>query len=146
MEVALTIESVVFVLTPQVRAFLADAVRYATIATLNPDGSPHSSIVWYLVRGDQIVVNSRAGRRWPSNLRRDPRISFAVEQGEDAVTIDSLADEMHDPEAAQADIAEMAARYDTPEMARREVARFLTEQRVTFVLRPQRVHVHGDPR
>ncbi len=132
-------------LAPAVRSFLSGTLHYATLATVNPDGSPHQAIVWYLVRGDDIVVNSREGRRWPANLQRDPRVGFAVEDGENAVTIDALAEVLHDPDAAQADIAEMAWRYDGPDDARREIARFATEQRITFLLRAQRVHVHGDP-
>lgn len=132
------------VLPPNVRTFLANTPRYATLATLNADGSPHQAVVWYLVRGDSIVVNSREGRRWPGNLRRDARVGFAVEAAENAVTIDALAEALDDPAAAQADIAEMAHRYDTPEMARSEIARFRTEQRITFVLHPQRVHIHGE--
>jgi PPOX class probable F420-dependent enzyme len=132
-------------LPARVRSFLGSIPRYATLATLSADGSPHQAITWYLVRGDTIVVNSREGRRWPANLRRDPRVSFAVEDGENAVTIDALAEELHDPHSAQADIAEMARRYDEPDYARREIARFQTEQRITFLLHPQRVHVHGEP-
>ncbi len=128
------------------RSFLTDTPRFATLATLNADGSPHQAIVWYLVRGDTIVVNSRHGRRWPANLRRDPRVSFAVEDGVDAVTIDARAEALPDLRAARADIAEMALRYDTPDDARREIARFRTEQRITFVLHVERVHIHGDPR
>ena len=134
------------VLAPSVRSFLAKAPRYATLATLNADGSPHQAVVWFLVRGDTIVVNSRQGRRWPANLRRDARVSFAVEAGDDAVTIDALAEALDDHAAAQDDIAEMAVLYDPPDVAREEIARFRTEQRVTFVLHPQHVHVHGDPR
>jgi len=40
----------------------------------------------------------------------------------------------------------MAQRYDEPELARREIARFQTEARISFLVRPSRVHVHGDPR
>ena len=134
------------IFTASVRAFLTDRPRYATIATLNPDGSPHQSIVWYLVRGDDLVINSRVGRRWPANLRRDPRVGFAVEEGEDAVSIDGSAAVVAVGDEAQADIAEMAWRYDEPELARREIARFQTEERVSFLVRPARVHVHGDPR
>ena len=43
-------------------------------------------------------------------------------------------------------VAEMARRYDPPEMAEREIARFRTEPRVSLVLSPRRVHVHGEPR
>ncbi len=134
-------------LEPHIRSFLAaQPPRYATIATLNADGSPHQIVIWFLLRGDQIVVNSRRGRRWPTNLARDPRANLAVYEAENAVTIEAEVSEVYAGEKAQADIAEMAVRYDTPEEAEHEISRFRTEDRITFVLRPTRVLVHGDPR
>jgi PPOX class probable F420-dependent enzyme len=132
-------------LSPPVRRFLSAVVRYAVIATIDRDGAPHQAVVWYLLRDDHIVLNSRVGRRWPANVRRDPRIGFAVEEGEDAVTIVGLAEVAAEGEQAQADIAEMAWRYDLPDIARREIARFQTEQRISFIVRPVRLHVHGNP-
>jgi len=125
-------------------------VRYATIATLNSDGSPHQIVIWFLFRsggrlGEHVVVNSRRGRRWPTNLERDKRANLAVYEAEDAVTIECHVEESYVGERAQADIAEMARRYDSPEMAQQEIARFQTEDRITFVLRPDRILVHGSP-
>ena len=62
-------------------AFL-DEPRYAAIATIDPDGGPRQAVVWYLLDGDTIVINSLDGRRWPANLRRDPRISIAITDAE----------------------------------------------------------------
>ena len=132
-------------LSQTLRRFLGDRPRYATIATLNPDGSPHQAVVWFLLRDDHLVLNSKAGRRWPSNLLRDPRLSLTVEEGLDAVTLGGTVEHEADPELAQADIAEMARRYDDPQTAEREIARFRTEERLRFVFRPTRLHVHGDP-
>lgn len=133
-------------LTPEVRRFLTGTPpRYATIATINADGSPHQIVIWFLLRGDEIIVNSRRGRRWPSNLGRDRRANLCVYEAEDAVTMDMTLERIYDGDEAQADIAEMAVRYDTPEMAQHAIARFQTEPRVTFVLRPTNVFVHGNP-
>jgi hypothetical protein len=132
-------------LPERARAFITRTVRYATIATINPDGSPHQIVTWFLLRGDEFVVNSRHGRRWPSNLRRERRANLCVYEAEDAVTIDCELVREYEGEPAQADIAEMALRYDTPEVAAREIARFRTERRLSFVLKPVRVHIHGDP-
>jgi PPOX class probable F420-dependent enzyme len=137
-------------LEPNVKSFLTKPVRYATIATINPDGSPHQIVIWFLLRnddrhGDHLVVNSRRGRRWPANLTRDGRANLAVYRAEDAVTIECRVASTYEGEAAQADIAEMARRYDSPEDAEREMARFRTEDRVTFVLQPTRVLAHGSP-
>ena len=133
------------ILSENVRSFLTGRPRHCTIATVNPDGSPHQIVIWFLLRGDEIVVNSRQGRRWPSNIRRDPRANLAVYEGEDAVTMECVLERAYEGREAQADIAEMARRYDSPEVAETEIARYLTERRLSFVLRPNRVHIHGDP-
>jgi predicted pyridoxine 5'-phosphate oxidase superfamily flavin-nucleotide-binding protein len=132
-----------------VRSFLTTTPRYATIATADPDGRPHQVVIWFLLRrddlGDFFVVNSRLGRRWPANLRRDPRASLAVYAAEDAVTLDCELIDSYTGAAAQADIAEMAHRYDTPAAAEREIERFRTEERISFRLRPIKTNLHGDP-
>ena len=141
----MTIEATPLLSDPA-RAFLTAAPpRYATLATINRDGSPHQIVIWFLLRGDEIVVNSRRGRRWPANLERDGRANVAVYDAEDAITIGCAVERVYEGEAAQADIAEMAVRFDTAEVAQREIARFRTEERVSFVLRPTKVSVHGDP-
>ena len=133
-------------LTDGPRTFVGNPLRYATIATINADGSPHQIVIWYTLRTDEIIVNSRRGRRWPSNLTRDGRANLAIYDGEDAVTIECVAEGSYDGEDAQADIAEMARRFYSPADAEHSIARYRTEDRISFVLRPVRVHVHGDPR
>ena len=132
--------------TAGARSFISNPLRYATIATINADGSPHQIVIWYTLRGDEIVINSRRGRRWPSNLMRDGRANLAIYEGEDAVTIECVPDRTYEGEEAQADIAAMARRFYSPAYAEQEIARYRTEERISFVLRPVRVHIHGDPR
>jgi hypothetical protein len=137
-------------LGPNVKAFLTKPVRYATIATVNPNGSPHQIVIWFLLRsdeerGDYLVVNSRRGRRWPANLERDGRARLTVYQAEDAVTIACQVTESYRGNRAKADIAEMARRYDSPEDAQNEIERFNTEDRITFILKPEWAMVHGSP-
>ena len=137
-------------LAPNVRSFLTQPVRYATLATINADGSPHQIVIWYLLRSDEqrgehIVVNSRRGRRWPSNLLRDPRANLCVYEAENAVTLECTVGETYDGEGAQADIAAMAERYDSAEYAASEIARFRTEDRITFILTPNKILEHGSP-
>ena len=40
----------------------------------------------------------------------------------------------------------MARLYYDPELAERSIARYRTEPRISFVIRPRRIYVHGDPR
>ena len=64
-------------LTPGQRAFLEEK-HFAVLGTVNASGSPHLTIMWYLLDGDEIVFNTKAGRTKESNLARDPRVSLLV--------------------------------------------------------------------
>lgn len=57
---------------------LLDGRNFATVATLNPDGGPQTSVVWILREGDTVVFSTTAVRRKALNLARDPRISVTV--------------------------------------------------------------------
>lgn len=133
------------VLEKPVRRFLERPGRHAVLATINPDGTPLQAVVWYLLEDDAVLVNSLDGRRWPANLRRDPRYSLAVEDGLDYVALRGEAEVLEDPDQAQEDIAAMARRYHTPDEAERIIAaRFRPQRRVSFRLRPRAVTVHGE--
>ncbi len=129
-------------LPASVRAFL-DAPRFAVVATHDPDGVPHQAVAWYRLLEDGIVLNSAAGRRWPENLRRDPRVAVAIADGYDWVGLRGIVEMIEDQDRAQADIAEMARRYhaDDPEKAERLIAdQFRRQRRISFLLRPASIH------
>jgi PPOX class probable F420-dependent enzyme len=136
-------------LSERVRAFLA-ATRFATIATIDPDGSARQAVIWYRLEGDQIVINSLSGRRWPSNLERDARISVAVSDQADGyrwVGLIGRVSVVDDQPTAQADIAEMARRYhaDEPDEAEKLIRdRFERQRRVSFRVTIDAVHDHLD--
>jgi PPOX class probable F420-dependent enzyme len=55
------------------------AGRLAHFTTINPDGSPHTVIVWVGVDGDQVVIGKLGEDKKVRNIRRDPRVSFSIE-------------------------------------------------------------------
>ena len=57
---------------------LLDSKNHAVVSTLNENGSIHSTVVWANVEDGVVTVNSAVGRKWPSNLERDPRITVTV--------------------------------------------------------------------
>jgi PPOX class probable F420-dependent enzyme len=57
---------------------IIDAPNPAVLATINPDGSPQTSVVWVRRDGNDLLVSSAAGRRKDKNLARDPRVSLTV--------------------------------------------------------------------
>jgi PPOX class probable F420-dependent enzyme len=50
----------------------------AHVATLMPDGSPHSVPVWAGVEGDEIAIFAVAGSRKDRNIQGDPRVAISV--------------------------------------------------------------------
>ncbi len=126
-------------LSAAARRFLG-APRFAIAATLNPDGSPLQAVIWYRLEGDAIVFNSRVGRRWPSNLMRDRRVSITVADGYKYIDLRGEVEIDDDPEVGLAVIAGLTRRYQpNKQAAEAQIAGFATERRVTFRLRPSRV-------
>jgi PPOX class probable F420-dependent enzyme len=132
-----------------IRSFLSD-LRFATISTIDPDGSPRHAVIWYRLDDDEIVINSAVGRRWPANLLRDPRMAFSVVDQADGyrwVGLEGTARPVTDQPTAQADIAEMARRYhaDEPDEAERLIReRFSRQERISFRFRADSFHDHLD--
>jgi PPOX class probable F420-dependent enzyme len=62
---------------PDVRELL-EKPNFAVLSTSNPDGSIHSTMTWIDAENGSVAVNSAAGRRWPSNLERDPHLTAVV--------------------------------------------------------------------
>jgi PPOX class probable F420-dependent enzyme len=69
-------------LDPRIRALFAGP-NYAHVATLMPDGSPHSAPVWIDVEGDDLVFTREESSRALKNLRRDPRVAISIHNVED---------------------------------------------------------------
>ncbi|MFB7942682.1 PPOX class F420-dependent oxidoreductase [Streptomyces sp. NPDC056049] len=64
-------------LSEAVRALLDD-VNHAVLATIQPDGSPQTSVVWVGRDGDDVVISSQEGRRKVKNIRADARVSLTL--------------------------------------------------------------------
>jgi PPOX class probable F420-dependent enzyme len=65
-------------LTTEVRRLL-ERPNYAHLATLLPDGAPHSVPVWIDVEGtDKVVILTGPGSRKARNVGRDPRVAISI--------------------------------------------------------------------
>ena len=130
-------------LREDVRSFLEEE-RFGVLATVNANGSAQQTVMWYELRGDMIVMNTKRGRKKDRNLIRDPRASLCVEDGFRYVTLEGAIETVDDPVIAQADIAALARRYHDADKAD-EMARnvFAPQERVTLQLQIDRVDVHG---
>jgi PPOX class probable F420-dependent enzyme len=57
---------------------ILDGKNFATISTVNADGAPQSSVVWFKREGDTVVFSTTTARQKARNLTRDPRVSVAI--------------------------------------------------------------------
>lgn len=120
-------------------AFLQER-RFAVLATINKDGTPQLTTMWYLLEGNTIVMNTKVGRTKERNMRRDPRISVCFEDGYSYLTVSGTVEMIDDPKIAQHDIYRLAVRYDGEEAARQQMEeQFSKETRVTLRLKCERI-------
>ena len=123
-----------------IRTFLAPP-RYATLASIDPDGTPHQAVVWYALEGDTILVNSRRGRRWPANLERNANVHLAVYDDAEPthwVGLKGRVHMLHDGAPALSDIKALSRRYGEG-----DPDRFDGQERVSFTIEIDRSFEYG---
>ena len=122
---------------------LLEAPNFVAVATLDKDGSPDVKVVWADLADDgHVVLNSAEGRKWPNNVRRDPRVTVTVVNHENpyeyAQIRGRVVEDTH--EGADENIDKLAKKYlGKDEYPFRQPG----EQRVMFRIEPEKVTLHG---
>ncbi len=70
----------------EITQFVTDS-RTGTLATIGADGQPHLVAMWYGVVDGEIWLETKIKSQKAVNLRRDPRFTFMIEDGD---TYDAL--------------------------------------------------------
>ena len=113
--------------------------NFATVGTLNPDGSPQLTIVWVDWDGEHVLFNTAAGRTKPRNLERDPRVTVLVVDHEDGyrwVAVRGTAELT--AEGADEHIDRLARKYTGGGWQPKP-----GEQRLLVQVRPEHVSAYG---
>lgn len=61
------------------RAFVSHGTRTGKLSTVRADGSPHVAPVWFLLDGDEVVLNTGKETVKGRNLARDGRVALCVD-------------------------------------------------------------------
>jgi PPOX class probable F420-dependent enzyme len=120
-------------LDPEVRRVL-DGTPIAHLATVLPDGAPHTVPLWIGVHGDKIVFLTGPGSRKARNLRRDPRVALSVIPADNPfqpVIVRGRVTEWLDGDAAWEIIDQISAKYTGAPYSREQ-------ERVVAVIEPER--------
>jgi PPOX class probable F420-dependent enzyme len=116
--------------------------NFVVISTLRQDGTIHAAPAWVDIQDGRPVVNSAEGRAWPTNLKRDPRVTLTVQNLENPyeyVTIRGRVSEQT-TEGADEHIDSLAKKYLGQDSY---PYRQPGEQRVILRIEPEHVHVYG---
>lgn len=93
--------------------------RTATLATIGASGLPHLVAMWYAVIDGDIWVETKARSQKAVNLRRDPRVTVLIEDGETydtlrGVSFEGTAEIVEDPDALWRVGVSVWERYNGP--------------------------------
>jgi PPOX class probable F420-dependent enzyme len=120
-------------LKSDVRSVL-EGTSIAHLATVLPDGSPHTVPLWIGVHGDRIVFLTGPGSRKARNLRRDPRVALSiapVDNPFEPVVVRGQVVEWLEGDAAWEIIDQLSAKYIGAPYPREQ-------ERVVGVIQPER--------
>jgi PPOX class probable F420-dependent enzyme len=131
-------------LSNQMSEFLNE-IRFGVLATVNADGSPQQTVMWYLpIDGDTILMNTKKGRMKDKNLVRDGRVSLCVEDGQRYVAVRGTVSVDDDPVRGQETMRAVTTRYEGAEVAERQMKEMYSKQhRITLTLKIDSVDTHG---
>jgi PPOX class probable F420-dependent enzyme len=88
-------------LPPEVRE-LFEGANFAHLATLMPDGSPHSVAIWAGLEGDNVVFFTQEGSLKARNIARDPRVAISITDHDDPYQTAQLRGEVVEVRGAEA--------------------------------------------
>ena len=131
--------------TEELQQFTAKRLL-GVLSTVNRDGSPQATPIWYLYDGEHFKITSHGGRVKVRNIRREPRVTLIV--------TDTSGYGKYLMVRGTAEIVEEGGEEFTHTMARRykgedagrasaeeliEYAHSLGQPRVTIRITPQRI-------
>ena len=126
---------------PQSHADLVNKKAFAHLATLNADGSPQVTPVWWDYDGTHILVNTARGRVKTKNMARDPRVALEISDPDNSyryLGVQGRVVEMTE-NGADAHINKMAKKYlGKDEYPFRQPG----EVRVLVKIKPEKVHAN----
>ncbi|MCC6627610.1 MAG: PPOX class F420-dependent oxidoreductase [Chloroflexi bacterium] len=130
------------VLPDPVRAFL-EAPHYCVMATINADGTPQLTTMWYDLTDDYLVLNMTRGLLKERNVRRDPRMAICVEDGMRYVTLSGRAEIVEDRALQETEVNRMSVRYLGLRLGSGRWEVIKGSDRLGIHLHVERFHSHG---
>jgi len=85
---------------PESHTDLLEEANFAHLATIRPDGSPQSSVMWFAWDGSRLRMTHTKTRQKTANLRNEPRVALSIVDSKDQYrflevrgTVESIEDD-----------------------------------------------------
>ncbi|WP_112246144.1 PPOX class F420-dependent oxidoreductase [Kribbella monticola] len=121
---------------------LIDGANTAVLATIDPDGTPQTSVVWVGRDGDDVLISTTAGLRKVANLQENPQASLLILDAADSshyVEIRGTATITDDPDRQLA--VQISEKYQGPGAGAEYLALPPEVVRVAIRITPTKVRV-----
>jgi len=116
------------------------------VCTLNKDGSPHLTVMWFAVKDGAIVLETFTKSQKIVNLKRNPKIAVMLEDGSEynelrGVSINCNVELIEDYDTVHAMHVDVVVRNQagvTAEQAE-EFTREMSKKKTVMLIRPEKV-------
>lgn len=116
------------------------------VCTLNKDGTPHLTVMWFAIRNKTIVLETFTKSQKIMNLKRNPNMAVLLEDGAEynelrGVSINCKAELIDDYATVHALHVDVVVRNQpgvTPEQAE-EFTREMSKKKTVIVVKPEKV-------
>ena len=115
---------------------LLEKPNHAVLSTINKDGSVHNTVVWLSTEDGKVAVNTARGRKWPTNLERDPRANLLVINQDNPYEYVEIAGGVSEAPGGDEHIDTLAQKYINQD---KYPWRAEGEERVKFHISPDKV-------
>jgi PPOX class probable F420-dependent enzyme len=133
--------------TEQWHEFVMTGTRTGKLAVTRADGRPHVTPIWFVLDGDDVILNTGADGVKGKALRRDPRVSLSVDDQEPPysfVVIEGTAEVSEDLGELRRWAVAIAGRYMGADRAEEFGARNAVPGELLVRIRPSRVIAQAD--
>ncbi|GLY13507.1 PPOX class F420-dependent oxidoreductase [Kineosporia rhizophila] len=125
---------------PESHQDLLERANFAHLATIRPDGSPQSSVMWFAWDGETLKLTHTKNRQKFANLQHEPRVSFSVLDPENPyrfLEVRARLESVEDDDAEASFYRSLQVRYGSvypiPDADVRVILTFRPEQYIAVV-------------
>ncbi|MBC3839797.1 PPOX class F420-dependent oxidoreductase [Streptacidiphilus sp. 4-A2] len=127
-------------LSDDLKSIIDDTPVFATVATVQPDGSPQLSITWITRDGDDLLFSTQVGFQKERNLRRDPRVTVMINPADAPYTYAEVRGSVElSSEGAQVLLDQLSRKYTGKDYAEFRPSAKKNAERVVVRVTPRKV-------